>query len=56
MELGNKRDIEVVVKDFISIVERGIDYCSKNFGLKVLESVYVGRLIPITQFHMYISV
>ena len=35
----NKRDIEVVVKDFISNVERVIDNCSKDFGLKGVDSV-----------------
>ena len=41
--LGNKRDIGIVVKDFISNLESSIDYCSKDFRLKGLDSVYVGR-------------
>ena len=39
---GNKRYIEVIVKDFISYIGRRITF-SKDFGLKVLDSVYVGR-------------
>ena len=31
------------MKDFIPNIERGIDNCSKDFGLKELDSVYVGR-------------
>ena len=41
--MGNKRDIEAVAKDFISNLERGIDNFSKDFGLKGLDFVYVGR-------------
>ena len=32
--LGNKRDIEVVVEDFIKDAERSIDYCSLDFLFK----------------------
>ena len=42
--LAKKRDHVVVVEDFITGVEKSIDYCSQDFRLKGLFAFYVGWL------------